>query len=177
MNSPPRMKKHFHFSTTSSSSSSTDDVAQHGLTPLIMVTAKPMIQDNSMPLSPQFETVPFTLNPMMNVAFHQVVVPNVPLNVVYPRSYFKGEVSQEVPQGTDSYFDSDNYQLSPRKRKASISGGTHEIEVGSSTTFDPSTSPPKMKSKLIFDLNELSESWRLPIEEVREIMFEYNVAS
>ena len=38
----------------------------------------------------------------------QVVVHAIPLNVVYHGSCFKGEISQEVPQGTNSDIDSDN---------------------------------------------------------------------
>ena len=56
----------------------------------------------------------------------------VPLNVIYPDSYFEGE----VPQGTNSYIESD--QLNPRKRKASTLGGAHEAEARSSfATGDP----------------------------------------
>ena len=98
----------------------------------------------------------------------------VPLNVVNPASFFEGE----VPQGTNILFDYNNDQLNPQKRKASILGRAHDTKAGSSYAVgggDPSTPPPKKKSKLIFDLNELVETWRLPIEEVTEIMLEYNV--
>ncbi|CAI9260916.1 unnamed protein product [Lactuca saligna] len=71
--------------------------------------------------------------------------------------------------------------LNPRNRKASFSGGAHDTEVGSpyaasAAAGDSLIPPPKKQSKLIFDLNELAETWRLPIKGVREIMLEYNVA-
>ncbi|CAI9296761.1 unnamed protein product [Lactuca saligna] len=52
----------------------------------------------------------------LNLGFMQkVVVPAVPLNFVYHGSYFKGEISLEVPQGTDIDIEYDNDQLNPRK--------------------------------------------------------------
>ncbi|CAI9272199.1 unnamed protein product [Lactuca saligna] len=95
----------------------------------------------------------------------------VPFNVVYLDSYFESEISQEVLQGTNSYIKSDDGQLNPRNRNASFLGGAHDIEARSSfttVTGDPSAHPPKKKSKLILDQNELIVTWRLPIEEVRE---------
>ncbi|KAL7583869.1 hypothetical protein Lser_V15G42257 [Lactuca serriola] len=80
--------------------------------------------------------------------------------------------------GNNSDIESDNDLLNPRKRKVSFSGGDHDTEFGSSSAAvggDPLAPPPKKKSKPIFDLNELVETWRLPILEVREIMLEYNV--
>ncbi|CAI9303777.1 unnamed protein product [Lactuca saligna] len=97
-----------------------------------------------------------------------VVVPVVLLNVVYPDAYFEGE----VPQGTSSDIDSNNNQFNPRMRKASFSGGAHD-EVGSSTIGDPSTPLLPREENSFFYLNELAKIWRLPIEEVREIMLDY----
>ena len=69
----------------------------------------------------------------------QAVVPIVPLNVIYPHSYFE----VEVPQGTNRDNDFNNDHLKPRKRKASFSGGAHNIEVGcSAIASDPSAPPP-----------------------------------
>ena len=86
------------------------------------------------------------------------------------------QIPQKVPQGTNSDIDFGNDQLNPQKRKASSSRGGHDVEAGSSSAVgDPSAPPPKKKRKLIFYLKKLVETWRLPIEEVREIMLEYNV--
>ncbi|XP_023737822.1 uncharacterized protein LOC111885818 [Lactuca sativa] len=65
------------------------------------------------------------------------------------------------------------------QEQAFLLKGAHDVEAGSSsaTASDPSTPPPKKKNKLIFSLNELAETWRLPTEEVKEIMSEYNVTS
>ncbi|CAI9278262.1 unnamed protein product [Lactuca saligna] len=74
-------------------------------------------------------------------------VHDVPLNVVYPDSYFEGEISQ----GTNSDIESDNDQLNPRRSKATFSLGAHDAKVGSSSTAgDPSAPPPSKKIKLIF---------------------------
>ncbi|CAI9283742.1 unnamed protein product [Lactuca saligna] len=73
----------------------------------------------------------------LDVGFmQQLVVPIVPLNVVYLGSYSEGAIPQEVPQGTDSDIDSENDQLNPRKRKASFSGGSNVTEAGSSSSVD-----------------------------------------
>ncbi|CAI9277351.1 unnamed protein product [Lactuca saligna] len=77
-------------------------------------------------------------------------------------------IQMQIPQGTDSDIGSDHDLLNPRKRKASFLGGDHDVEAGSSyaaAASDPSASTHKKKSKLIFDLNELGEKWRIPIEE------------
>ncbi|CAI9268606.1 unnamed protein product [Lactuca saligna] len=76
----------------------------------------------------------------------QVVIPVVPLNVVYFDSYFEWE----IPQGTNSDIESNNDQLNPRKRKDSFSGGAHDAEVG-------------------------SPSIGIIVDEVREIVIENNV--
>ncbi|CAI9272130.1 unnamed protein product [Lactuca saligna] len=61
MNSPPRLNKHFHFSTASSSSSSIADTIPHGSTPPVGDTTDPMIQVELSPKtspSPQVVTIP-----------------------------------------------------------------------------------------------------------------------
>ncbi|CAI9281004.1 unnamed protein product [Lactuca saligna] len=98
--------------------------------------------------------------------------PPVPLNVVYPNSYFKGE----VPHGTNSDIVSDDDQLNPGNRKAYSSQGYHEAEAGSSISDDSLTTPPFTKSKLILDINELVATWRFSVGEVNEIMMETNAS-
>ena len=103
----------------------------------------------------------------------QAIVTAVPLSVVYPDSYFEGE----IPQGTNNDIDSDDDQLNPRKRKASFSGGANNDEDGSSSdTGDPSAPPPTKESKLNVDLNDLAKEWDIIVKEVKEIMIKNNVA-
>ncbi|CAI9289841.1 unnamed protein product [Lactuca saligna] len=101
----------------------------------------------------------------------------VPLNVIYPDSYFEGE----IPQGTNNEIEAGQInargELNTRNRKASFSGRTHDTEAESSSTAgDPSTPPNSKKNKLIFYLNEFAKLWSLTIDEVREVMIENNVA-
>ncbi|CAI9283013.1 unnamed protein product [Lactuca saligna] len=54
----------------------------------------------------------------------------VPLSVVYPDSYFEGE----IPQGTYNDIESKDKKINPRKRKASFSGRVTDTKTGSSST-------------------------------------------
>ncbi|CAI9279421.1 unnamed protein product [Lactuca saligna] len=68
-------------------------------------------------------------------------------------------------------------EIQSLKEEGFLLRGVHDVGVGSSSTViacDPSAPLPNKKIKLIFDLNELVEMWRLSIEEVREMMLEYN---
>ncbi|CAI9267623.1 unnamed protein product [Lactuca saligna] len=82
----------------------------------------------------------------------------------------------DVPQGTDSDIESENEQLNPQKWKPTFLRRAYDAEAGSYSTAagDLLTSPPKKKRNLIFNLNELAETWTLPIEEVNKI-FNNNV--
>ncbi|CAI9277213.1 unnamed protein product [Lactuca saligna] len=104
----------------------------------------------------------------------QVSFSAIPQNVIYPESYFEGE----IPQGTNSDTESDNDQVNHQKRKASLSKGgrAHDVETGTSAAGDRFASPPSKKTKLIVYLNVLAGVWDIIVDEVREIMIENNVA-
>lgn len=91
----------------------------------------------------------------------------IPLNIIYPYTFSEGE----IPQGTHSDVDFDDGQLITRKLKASSSWGANDAKAGSSSAH-----PLVMKSKLTVNLEEANEVWRLPIEEVREIMLLNNAS-
>ena len=78
----------------------------------------------------------------------------VPLSIVYPDSYFEGDILQ----GTDSDKEFDDKQFNPKKRKASFSGGAMDAKAGGSSAIgDSSTLPPSKKIKLIIDLEDLAK--------------------
>ncbi|CAI9300651.1 unnamed protein product [Lactuca saligna] len=80
----------------------------------------------------------------------QADVSVVPLNVVYPESYFEGE----IPHGTNSDIGYDNDQLNPRKRKASLSG-------------EPMTL--KLKALLLLGVREITIENNATIRERKEV--------
>lgn len=88
----------------------------------------------------------------------------IPLSIVYPDVSSKGEIHQ----GTYNDIESDDDQLNPRKRKASLPRGANEVEVGISSVAGSSSTPlPSKKSKLTVDLEELAKNWKMTIEEVK----------
>lgn len=95
----------------------------------------------------------------------------VPFSIVYPGSYFEGE----VPQGTHNDLESEDEQLNLRKMKASLSGRANDVEDGRSTVVgDSSALPPSNKSKLAIALNDLAKEWDITVEEFIDIMMEHN---
>ncbi|CAI9300137.1 unnamed protein product [Lactuca saligna] len=88
----------------------------------------------------------------------------VPLNVVYPDTYFEGE----IPQGTNGYIESDDEQVNPRKKKASFSGGANDAEAGSSSAVGGSSAFLPKKGKLTVDSEDLAKDWKIKVEEEPE---------
>ncbi|CAH1423050.1 unnamed protein product [Lactuca virosa] len=90
----------------------------------------------------------------------------IPLNVIHLDEFSEGEISQ----GTHSDVESDDDQPNTRKRNDSSSRGANYVEALSSSA------PPVKKIMLAVNLEELTDEWRLPIEEVREVMLEHNAS-
>ncbi|CAI9280137.1 unnamed protein product [Lactuca saligna] len=87
---------------------------------------------------------------------------------------FETDKDYEFYEGSHSDIEFDDDQLIPRKRKDPFSGGAYVAEVCSSSTPDSFSDP---KSKVIVNLGDLGEEWRLPLEEVSEIMMEHNATA
>ncbi|CAI9268815.1 unnamed protein product [Lactuca saligna] len=92
---------------------------------MVIIQFEPVSEDQPMPEADndQFKTDNDDYEGYLDMEF--MAQNATALTVVYHGASF----DREIPQGTHSEFESDDDQLNPRKRKASFSGGTNEVEA------------------------------------------------